>query len=74
LAIQGFSHLGLCVSNLARSQRFYCKGLGFSEALRLEFSGEPSATLLGLPGVRAVRIEHEDRVRIELFESERPLA
>jgi glyoxylase I family protein len=49
--VQHFSHLGLCVSDLARSKRFYCEGLGFSEALRLEFAGEPSATLLDLPGV-----------------------
>ena len=49
--VQHFSHLGLCVSDLARSLRFYCEGLGFSEALRLSFSGEPSATLLELDGV-----------------------
>jgi lactoylglutathione lyase len=53
--VQGFSHVGLCVSDLARSRRFYCEGLGFSEALRLEFAGEPSATLLDLPGVDSRR-------------------
>ena len=26
------SHLGLCVSDLARSLRFYCEGLGFELA------------------------------------------
>lgn len=26
------SHLGLCVGNLERSLRFYCEGLGFTEA------------------------------------------
>ncbi len=26
------SHLGLCVSDLQRSLRFYCEGLGFTEA------------------------------------------
>lgn len=49
--VRHFSHLGLCVSDLERSLRFYCEGLGFREALRLSFSGEPSATLLGLADV-----------------------
>ena len=26
-----FSHLGICVSDLDRSLRFYCEGLGFEQ-------------------------------------------
>ena len=66
--IHGFSHLGLCVSDLARSLRFYREGLGFQEASRLEFSGEPSATLLGLPGVRFTAVYlRRDGLLLELL-------
>jgi catechol 2,3-dioxygenase-like lactoylglutathione lyase family enzyme len=39
------SHLGLCVSDLARSMRFYCDGLGFVPAERFELDSD---TLAGL--------------------------
>src|SRR4051812_47683288 len=29
VATDAFSHLGICVSDLERSKRFYCEGLGF---------------------------------------------
>ena len=32
LAGLSFSHVGICVSDLGRSMRFYCDGLGFSRA------------------------------------------
>ena len=49
-----FTHLGLCVSDLERSVRFYREAFGFEEdAARppIEVKGEPAATLLGLPEV-----------------------
>lgn len=52
MSVERFSHLGLCVSNLARSLRFYGEGLGFEERSRLEVAGEPSDTLLGLEGTK----------------------
>jgi glyoxylase I family protein len=66
--IQRLSHLGLCVADLERSLRFYCEGLGFREAGALDLAGEPSATLLQLPGVtlRARWLER-DGVRLELL-------
>jgi catechol 2,3-dioxygenase-like lactoylglutathione lyase family enzyme len=71
--VHQFSHLGLCVSDLARSRRFYCEGLGFAEALRLEFAGEPSATLLGLPGVRFVALYlRRDGLLLELLHYDAP--
>lgn len=41
------SHLGLCVSDLAASRRFYCEGLGFTAADGLKLS---SRDLPGLDG------------------------
>jgi catechol 2,3-dioxygenase-like lactoylglutathione lyase family enzyme len=52
MSVERFSHVGLCVANLARSQRFYVDGLGFREASRLEVSGAPSDTLLELEGAQ----------------------
>jgi glyoxylase I family protein len=73
--IHGVSHLGLCVSDLARSQRFYCEGLGFSEALRLAFAGEPSATLLELPGVDLTAVYlRRDGLLLELLHYAAPAA
>ena len=61
------------MSDLARSQRFYCEGLGFAEALRLEFAGEPSATLLELPGVRFVAVYlRRDELLLELLHYDAP--
>ncbi len=52
MSVERFSHLGLCVADLARSLRFYVEGLGFAERSRLEVAGEPSDTLLGLRDTR----------------------
>jgi lactoylglutathione lyase len=35
-----FSHFGICVSDLDRSLRFYCDGLGFGQAERHEIGSE----------------------------------
>ena len=39
------SHVGICVSDLARSLRFYCEGLGFKPAATYEVGKEFSAAL-----------------------------
>ena len=46
-----FSHLGICVSDLDRSLRFYCEGLGF-EQIASHRVGEEFAALMELEGVR----------------------
>jgi catechol 2,3-dioxygenase-like lactoylglutathione lyase family enzyme len=67
------SHLGLCVADLERSLRFYCEGLGFREAGALDLAGEPSATLLELPGVELrARFLERDGVRLELLQFPAP--
>lgn len=67
------SHIGICVSDWKRSLRFYHDVLGFRYVYELELGGEPSQTLLRLPGVefRAVYLEREG-VRIELLHYEKP--
>jgi catechol 2,3-dioxygenase-like lactoylglutathione lyase family enzyme len=46
------SHCGVCCSDLERSIRFYCEGLGFSVARRLEI-GSSFEVLTELPGYSA---------------------
>ncbi len=68
MAIQCFAHVGICVSDLERSRRFYSDVLGFKEVARLQVVGEPSDTLLDLEDVdlHATFLER-DGVRIELL-------
>ena len=50
------SHIGICVSNLDRSLRFYCDGLGFEAAERYELDSEH------LPGLDRSLEVHTDVV------------
>src|SRR6202034_906933 len=45
-----FSHFGICVSDLDRSLRFYCGGLGFEKA-ESHAIGSEFAALMDLPDV-----------------------
>lgn len=56
-----FNHVGLCVTDLARSQRFYEQALGFRRWWELRVPDEAAAPLLGLTpplGLRAVYLVH----------------
>ncbi len=66
--VQRFSHVGICVSDLERSLRFYRDLLGFVPEHELEIGGAPVDTLLRLRGtqLRAVFLVR-DGVRIELL-------
>jgi lactoylglutathione lyase len=66
-------HFGICVRDLERSIRFYRDGLGFEEAGRLEIEGEPTATLVEVPGMElhAVYLDR-DGMRIELLHYPKP--
>ncbi len=68
MTIKYMMHVGVCVSDLNRSIRFYRDGLGFEEAGGLEISGEPTATLVDIPDLelRAVYLDR-DGLRIELL-------
>lgn len=62
-----FSHFGICVSDLERSTRFYCEGLGF-EAAEAHAVGDEFGPLMELDGV-SLRSQflRRDAVAIELL-------
>src|SRR5882724_7437475 len=66
--LQRLTHVGICVSDMDRSLRFYRDCLGFRHEHELRVAGEPSDTLLRLRGVdlQAVYLAR-DGVRIELL-------
>lgn len=68
MAVLRMTHVGICVTDLERSLRFYRDGLGFRFRSELHVQGEPSDTLLQLRAVdlRAVYLER-DGTRIELL-------
>ena len=70
-----FTHVGICVSDMDRSLRYYRDLLGFRREHDLHVEGEPSDTLLRLRDVKldAVYLER-DGVRIELLRFASPPA
>ncbi len=68
MAIQRLSHVGVCVSDLENSIRFYTETLGFRRLSHLEIGGDVVETLLGVKDakLRAVYLER-DGTRIELL-------
>ena len=67
----GFSHLGLCCSDLARSTAFYCDVLGFRELFTMEMGDELRATMEvddhPRPMALRSRMLARDDVRLELL-------
>jgi catechol 2,3-dioxygenase-like lactoylglutathione lyase family enzyme len=68
LPLQRLTHVGICVSDVERSLRFYRDLLGFVWEHALDVKGEPSDTLLRLRGTK-LHAEYltRDGVRIELL-------
>jgi catechol 2,3-dioxygenase-like lactoylglutathione lyase family enzyme len=66
--VQRLTHLGICVSDLERSLRFYRDGLGCKEVGRLEMAGGAADTVNGLKNsrLRAIYLER-DGWRLELI-------
>ncbi len=66
--LRAVTHIGVCVSDMERSKRFYCDVLGFRYVRELRVEGEPSNTLLRLRDVKvhAVYIER-DGFQLELL-------
>ena len=63
----GFSHVGICVSDLDRSVRFYCEGFGFEEVAAHEV-GPEFGGLMELDDLRlSSRMIHSNGVTIELL-------
>ena len=72
-----FSHTGICVTDLARSLRFYCEGLGFetAEGYDLDDTMLPGlAEALEVPSPAALRSQmiRLDGLRIELLAFREP--
>ena len=62
------SHVGICVSELDRSLRFWCDGLGFVPGPRFEVGSEFAATLEVEPPVQVVsQFISRDGLTIELL-------
>jgi catechol 2,3-dioxygenase-like lactoylglutathione lyase family enzyme len=67
-----FSHVGICVSDLERSVRFYCEGLGF-ELVQSHTVGEEFGRLMELDHVvLQSRFVRRDGVSIELLHFDSP--
>ena len=75
LPIARITHVGIGVSNLERSLRFYRDLIGFTWEHELEVEGEPTDTLLRLRGTK-LHAEYltRDGVRIELLHFASPPA
>jgi catechol 2,3-dioxygenase-like lactoylglutathione lyase family enzyme len=71
--IQCIAHIGICVSDLERSRRFYRDALGFKEVAKLQTSSPPTHKLLQMADVdlHALFLER-DGLRIELLYYPRP--
>lgn len=69
------SHIGICVSDLERSLRFYCDGLGFSKEERHDIGNEFAATLEVEPDVELVsQFIRKEGMAIELLHYRSPVA
>jgi catechol 2,3-dioxygenase-like lactoylglutathione lyase family enzyme len=73
VSIQRLTHLGICVSDLERSLRFYRDVLGCREVGRLAMAGGAADTINSMQGVslRAIYLER-DGWRLELIEFSEP--
>jgi len=66
------SHVGICVSDLDRSLRFYCEGLGF-ELVQSHTVGEAFGRLMEIDGVSLQsRFVRRDGFSIELLHFDEP--
>ncbi len=66
--IQGFSHIGIGVSDLDRSIRFYSDVLGFVQLYRLDFDNDEVAATMEQSGRFASAMLLRGDVRIELLQ------
>lgn len=66
--IQGFSHIGIGVSDLDRSVRFYCDVFGFTQLYALDFDHDEVAATMEQSGRFRSAMLLRDDVRIELLQ------
>jgi lactoylglutathione lyase len=66
VALQSFSHVGICVTDLERSTRFYTNVLGFRQLFDSDFTDELVATM-ETAGAFTSRMMTRGDLRIELL-------
>ncbi|MET3960999.1 glyoxylase I family protein [Marmoricola sp. OAE513] len=66
--IQGFSHIGIGVSDLERSVRFYSEVFGFAQLYQLDFENNEVAATMEQEGTFKSAMLIRDDVRIELLQ------
>jgi len=66
--IQGFSHIGIGVSDIARSIKFYSEVFGFVELYQLDFENNEVAATMEQEGVFKSAMLIRDDIRIELLQ------
>jgi len=72
--VSAFNHIGLCVTDLAVSRRFYEELLGFTHQRDLQVPDAPTSKLLRVPepvGMTAVYLERDGFI-LELLHFDRP--
>jgi glyoxylase I family protein len=68
MALLGFSHVGICVSDLDRSARFYRDVLGFTQLYALDFGGNETAATMEQQGAFGSVMLRRDDLRLELLQ------
>jgi glyoxylase I family protein len=68
VAIQGFSHIGICVTDLDRSSRFYCDVFGFSQLYAMDMAGDEVAATMEQSGTFRSAMLLRGDVRVELLQ------
>lgn len=66
--IQGFSHIGIGVSDLDASITFYSEVFGFAELYRLDFANNEVAATMEIEGTFRSAMLIRDDIRIELLQ------
>lgn len=66
--IQGFSHIGVCVTDLDRSIRFYTQVFGFAQLYQLDFDNNEVAATMEQEGKFRSAMLIRDDIRIELLQ------
>lgn len=68
MGIQGFSHIGICVTDLDRSVRFYTDVFGFTQLYALDMTGDEVAATMEQSGTFRSAMLLRGDVRIELLQ------
>ena len=68
MALHGFSHIGICVSDIERSTRFYVDVLGFEQLYALDFGGNEVAVTMEQEGTFRSAMLLRGDVRVELLQ------